>query len=130
MWTVKAPPSVPTVPEPNHFVLMVPRIWSTGIEKLLPSSSLPHDVTVDSSSLPSDVIIDAPATSPSTAASDHVAVRRKRKHRHQRTVTLPSSLPRDVAVDSSSLPSDVQAMTSLMLTMYTVLTCRPSRMLI
>jgi len=99
---VKAPPSGRTIPEPNHFVLMVPRLWSTSIEKLLPSSSLPHDITIDSSTLPSDVIIDATATSPSTAASDRAV---RRKHKHHKDVTPPSSLTRDVTVDSSPMSS-------------------------
>ena len=33
MWTARKRPTTMTLPEPNHFTLLVPRSWATGIEQ-------------------------------------------------------------------------------------------------
>jgi len=42
MWTLRTEPTSTILPEPNHFVVLVPRLWSTGISRLPePADTIP-----------------------------------------------------------------------------------------
>jgi hypothetical protein len=69
MWTVRSQPVGTDIPEPNHFAVLVPRSWSTGIANF--PDNPPE--SVDMSSAVSTPSADLPSPSADTSLLDHSA---------------------------------------------------------